>query len=171
MSSRTSRQAVKPPTSRSRKVVSTFLILSTLFLLGATVVLSATSYYLKISLSAYLTEDEVAWHPSDGIKPLKYNPNGTSQVHQRRQGWEDVTVDPNGGVMGTGTLPEIWEGFEEVATSSEGYDDAVETLAEDHEDVWDVDGPGSGAYWMRKDWNGTVQQTDSWERLRNVTTR
>ena len=36
---------------------------------------------------------------------------------------------------------------------------------------WDVDGRGTGEYWMRKDWDGHVEGTHDWTRLNNVTTQ
>ncbi|KAK4686177.1 hypothetical protein P7C73_g3955, partial [Tremellales sp. Uapishka_1] len=60
------------------------------------------------------------------------------------------------------------------------YDDDVDASElEEEDDVldfsigqeWGVDGAGSGGYWMREDWDGRVERTDSWERLENVTTR
>ncbi|ODO05025.1 hypothetical protein I350_05637 [Cryptococcus amylolentus CBS 6273] len=37
--------------------------------------------------------------------------------------------------------------------------------------TWGIDGAGSGGYWMEKDWDGRVRDTDSWERLYNVSNR
>jgi hypothetical protein len=39
------------------------------------------------------------------------------------------------------------------------------------ETEWDVDGEGSGGYWMRNDWDGHVEGTHDWTRLFNVTER
>ncbi|WWC60444.1 uncharacterized protein I303_103016 [Kwoniella dejecticola CBS 10117] len=39
------------------------------------------------------------------------------------------------------------------------------------DDIWGIDGKGSGGYWMQKDWNGKVENTQSWDRLFNVTNR
>ncbi len=137
-------------------------------------VLSSVSYYLNIPISAYLTEDEVLWRVSDAIPLLKYNPGETSTVQQKRQEWEEITdeLDPSKGLMGTDTIVEVWEELEEeVAGDGQRKPfDAVSTAAEEI-DEWDVDGMGTGVYWMKKDWNGTVRDTDSWERLFNVTTR
>jgi hypothetical protein len=41
------------------------------------------------------------------------------------------------------------------------------SLAED----WDIDGKGTGSYWMKNQWDGKVHDTDDWSRLYNVTTR
>lgn len=48
--------------------------------------------------------------------------------------------------------------------------DASEYGDEDQEDasLWGPNGRGTGGYWMQKDWDGTVRDTDSWERLYNV---
>lgn len=34
--------------------------------------------------------------------------------------------------------------------------------------AWGPDGKGSGGYWMKAGWAGEVEDTDSWERLENV---
>ncbi len=163
----------KPPTSRSKKIIITILILLALFLLGTVIVLSSVKYYLNIPTYAYLTEDEVAWRRSDAISQLSYEPEDSSRIHPRQE-WEDVSekLDPDKGVMGADTIAEVWEELEEVEGAEEGHDEAVgieeeESLAGDGH-VWDVDGQGTGGYWMRKDWDGTVQNSDSWERLFNV---
>lgn len=36
--------------------------------------------------------------------------------------------------------------------------------------AWGPDGKGSGGYWMKAGWEGKIEQTDTWERLENVTT-
>ena len=156
-----------------KKIALTLLVLLSLFLAGTIVVLSTTKYYLNIPQYAYLTEDEVAWRQSDAIKPLLYEPEESLVL--RRQEWDEITDvrpdgGPDGGVMGADMLPEVWEELEEV-TAEIGDEVGTAQSGDETEVVWDVDGPGTGGYWMRKDWEGTVRGTDSWERLFNVTTR
>ena len=45
-----------------------------------------------------------------------------------------------------------------------------QSAANETSDIWDVDGPGSGGYWMRKDWAGEIQGTRAWDHLYNATT-
>ncbi|ORY29752.1 nucleotide-diphospho-sugar transferase [Naematelia encephala] len=174
------------PTSRSRKLVITLLILLSLFLLGTVIVLSSVSYYLAIPSGAYLTEEEVPWRLGDAIAPLKYRPDETSQQH-KRQDWDNVDEVPpempsGDSVMGADEIAEVWEQLGEVDVESDAeLDDSVEAepmeveteieIQDVDETVWDVDGRGSGDYWMRKDWDGRVKESDSWHRLFNVTTR
>lgn len=81
----------------------------------------------------------------------------------------DITdARPEGGVMGADALPEIWEGLEEVKSAGEV---TTSQLNGQGQTVWDVDGEGTGGYWMRKDWAGSVEGMTSWERLFNVTAR
>ncbi|WWC68502.1 uncharacterized protein I206_102431 [Kwoniella pini CBS 10737] len=119
--------------------------------------------------------------------------------NRRRKEWRDVTDDlatggilETSGVLGTDTLPDSWKELEEemeeldqVEESDEPptYVDSVETTAESENDqldenaeqtendLWGIDGKGSGGYWMQKDWNGKVENTKSWNRLFNVTNR
>ena len=130
------------------------LVLLTLFLVGTVVVLSSISYWLAIPAWAPLTEDEVAWTPADAIAPLKYSPPGTAIPKRMLPLNEDEERDER---------EELAQEFLETST---GYED------EDWlEQQWDVDGRGSGAYWMVKDWDGHVHDTHDWERLYNVTAR
>ena len=144
--------------SKTRKAVIVFLVLLSLFLVGTVVVLSTVSYYFALPQVAFLTEEEVPWRPQDGIRPLKDLP--VAQVKPsggvaRRQ--DDL------GILGEETLPEVWEDLEEIAEEEE--------IGAYSSDAWGLDGEGTGGYWMRKDWDGTVRGSDSWERLFNVTTR
>jgi len=135
--------------SRSRKVIIAFLVILTLFLVGTVVVLSSISYYLAIPAVAYITENEVAWLPSDAISPLKYNPEGSAKSHRRQ-------LDA-----------EVFDTEVEAADTYGDEDEGDDAASGD----WDVDGPGSGQYWMKSDWNGHVEGTHDWTRLDNVTTQ
>ena len=130
---------------RSRRNVLTILILLSLFLVGTVIVLSSVSYYLALPAWAFLSEAEVPWRPSDAIKPLKYSPPGTAR-HQKRE--------PQLSPEEEATLPE-----------------PIEEWPMDPESLWDVDGEGSGSYWMEKSWDGHVEGTEDWTRLYNVTAR
>ncbi|WVW80297.1 hypothetical protein I302_102275 [Kwoniella bestiolae CBS 10118] len=59
----------------------------------------------------------------------------------------------------------------DISVESEENTAAVMDEVEENDEKWGIDGKGSGGYWMRKDWNGKVEDTNSWERLFNVTTR
>ena len=50
-------------------------------------------------------------------------------------------------------------------------DDMDDYVKPANESEWDVDGEGSGGYWMQKDWDGHVEGTHDWARLNNVTER
>lgn len=51
------------------------------------------------------------------------------------------------------------------STWSSEYDD------EEGAGVWGPNGRGTGGYWMQKDWDGTVRETETWDRLYNVSLR
>jgi len=121
------------------------LVILTLFLVGTVVVLSSVSYYLAIPAAAYLSETEVVWTSDDAIKPLKYSPEGTAKSHRRQLDADVFDLEVEAEEIGAA----------ENASTTE----------------WDVDGPGSGQYWMRKDWDGHVDGTHDWSRLNNVTTK
>jgi hypothetical protein len=180
----------KAPATRTRKIVITLIVLVSLILVGTIVVLSSISYYLAIPADAYLTEIEVPWKPEDVIRSLYEPPSPSAEagaVKAKRQDFEEVGtgVSPSTGVMGTDTIAEVWEELEEELEEEfeheavdHAYDDAVEISqvsspsgSEDEDWAWGVDGKGTGGYWMREDWDGTVQDTASWNRLYNVTTR
>jgi hypothetical protein len=176
-SPRTARQ-----THPYRKAIIIFSILVSLFLLGTVIVLSSVSYYLAFPDGAFLTEDEVPWTGQDLIKALADPPtiNGTIA---RRQEWEELQAE--GAVMGTETIPQIWDEISETSETSEvkaaevsAMDDleddtgVVDTFAEtSDEGDWGIDGKGTGSYWMKDQWDGKVQDTSDWSRLYNVTTR
>ncbi|OXC66609.1 hypothetical protein AYX13_04727 [Cryptococcus neoformans] len=185
-------------TSRTRKTVIIFLVILSLILLGTVIVLSTVSYYLAIPSWAYLTETEVAWRPEDVIKPLLEQPR--PKLSKRVQ-WRELDSDvPAYTSTGTATASiisvdsatmtaETWDEFkeemEELDAAEEVDEDiftkpeseAVDTLPtatssiEEDNGQWGIDGMGTGSYWMRNDWDGRVRDTDSWERLYNVTNR
>lgn len=72
-------------------------------------------------------------------------------------------------------LDAVEEANEDDITESEGeaVDAGSNATSSIEEDVgqWGIDGMGSGSYWMRNNWDGRVRDTDSWERLYNVTNR
>jgi hypothetical protein len=192
MSLSTASRPAKAPATRTRKIVITLIVLVSLILVGTIVVLSSISYYLAIPAGAYLTEDEVPWRPEDVIRSLYDAPTPSATATPgkvKRQDFEEIGVgagvSPSTGVMGTDTIAEVWEELEEELEEEfeqeavdHAYDDAVEISqvsspsgSEDEDWVWGVDGKGTGGYWMREDWDGTVQDTASWNRLYNVTTR
>jgi hypothetical protein len=72
-------------------------------------------------------------------------------------GWTDG-VGKNGVIPPLVDLNSTWS----VLDNSE-YDDVEES-----EGVWGPNGRGTGGYWMQKDWDGKVQDTNSWDRLYNV---
>jgi hypothetical protein len=179
---------LKPPTTRTRKIVITLVVLVSLVLVGTIVVLSSVSYYLNIPASAYLTEEEVPWRPQDVIRSL-YEPPSI----EPRQEWDEAdsplpsasaSASASDPVMGSDTLAEVWEELEELEEELEDedeYDDLVDSpavnitrppaISQVDEGGWGVDGKGTGGYWMKADWEGQVRDTGSWERLYNVTTR
>ncbi|WVR03699.1 hypothetical protein IAU60_000694 [Kwoniella sp. DSM 27419] len=188
-------------TTKTRRIVITLLILLSLFLVGTVIVLSSVRYYFGIPSWAYLTESEVSWSPQDVIKPLLDPSEipSSSGRSSRRQDWSEVTDNvvsaaadsavASSGILGSETLPESWKELEEEIEELEeevgetAYDDAMTLTAEgattassaqvdqDDDDSWGIDGRGTGGYWMKKDWDGRVDGTDSWERLYNVSTR
>lgn len=170
-----------------RKVIIIFSILVSLFLLGTVIVLSSVSYYLAIPDGAFLTEEEVPWTGDDHIASLK-EPVSVPEVIDlgKRQEWEEVTGE--GAVLGAETIPEVWDELAEEALPVEGVEPVASysspSEAADVENAsyssvsdvsdegsWGIDGKGSGAYWMKEDWDGVVRDSSSWDRLYNVTTR
>lgn len=162
-----------------RKVIIIFSILVSLFLLGTVIVLSSVSYYLAIPDGAFLTEEEVRWTGEDLIASLK-EPEVYNATLAERQGWEELGDEELGGedaVLGTETIPQIWTGS--AATWPDGEKPEVTHAAsttswseEGTSDAgWGIDGQGSGAYWMKDNWDGVVRDADNWERLYNVTSR
>jgi len=172
-SPRTARQ-----THPYRKAIIIFSILVSLFLLGTVIVLSSVSYYLAFPDGAFLTEDEVPWTGEDLIKAL-LDPRTMNGTIERRQEWEELKAED--AIMGSETIPQIWD---EVDASEVKAADV--TITEDLEDdsgsinlspeidspqSWGIDGMGTGSYWMKDQWDGTVQNTNDWSRLYNVTAR
>lgn len=159
-----------------RKAIIIFSILVSLFLLGTVIVLSSVSYYLAIPDGAFLTEEEVPWTGGDLISPL-LDPQEASKVdRQKRQDWKDL-AQAEDAVLGVDTIPQVWEeelGEElaEEASVTGAASSTYDAYASDTSDqVWDIDGKGSGAYWMREGWDGVVRDADNWDRLYNVTAR
>lgn len=152
------RTSPKPSSSRS-KVTVVLLVLLSLFLVGTVLVLSFVSYYFAIPSTAYLTEDEVTWISEGVIKPLLYEPPSTPQQHRRQ---EEIVTEDN--------VEEEWTEIEEalgLGLNVSAPADIVEIFSDDAE--WDIDGQGTGGYWMRKDWSGHVEGTHEWSRLDNIT--
>jgi hypothetical protein len=177
-SPRTARQ-----THPYRKAIIIFSILVSLFLLGTVIVLSSVSYYLAFPDGAFLTEDEIPWTGKDLIKALS-DPPSTNGTIERRQDWEELKAED--AVMGTETIPQIWDGISEEVEVTQEEVKAAEAPAEDPEDdsgsvnsfsdassgeEWGIDGMGTESYWMKDQWDGKVQDTNDWSRLYNVTTR
>lgn len=143
--------------SRGRRIIVVFVVLLALVLLGTAIVLSTVRYYFVIPKDAFLTEAEVPWHPEDAIKQLLDREEDTVDELKRRGSveWEEF----DGGATATGTALIPIQTLEPVEVVN-----ADLTAIEE----WDIDGKGSGGYWMRKDWDGRVQDLDSWDRLYNV---
>ena len=140
-------------------------------------------YYLAIPDGAFLTEEEVRWTGEDLIAPLK-EPELRNSTIEKRQGWEELGRED--AILGAETIPEVWNEMEveakveEIAldnTQSTGVstDDTYAgstSFADDTSDAaWGIDGQGSGAYWMRENWDGVVRDADNWDRLYNITAR
>lgn len=199
MPSQRTRRSRDTSTSLTRKTVIAFLVILSLVLLGTVIVLSTVSYYLAIPSWAYLTETEVAWRAEDVIKPLLEQPR--PKLSKRVQWGEldsDVlsysstgaaasasTISVDSATMTAETWDEFKEEMEELDAAEEVDEDiatqpeseAVDTdptatsSIEEDNGQWGIDGMGTGSYWMRNDWDGRVRDTDSWERLYNVTNR
>ncbi|KAL1411909.1 hypothetical protein Q8F55_002895 [Vanrija albida] len=157
----------KSSSSRARRAVLIIAVLITLFLLGTVIVLSSISYYLRIPLEAYLTEEEVPWRPQDVIKPLIGSEDEVGPpIH-----WDDVTAS-----QGVPTTHHRRSDAIEITETDVLPHSAIAkepVLADDtaNDGVWGVDGKGTGGYWMRDGWDGKVANTASWEHLYNVTVR
>lgn len=172
-----------------RNIIIVFSILVSLFLVGTIIVLSSVSYYLAFPDGAFLTEEEVPWTGDDLIASLKEPvpvPEPEAVRLRRRQDWEEL--DREDAVLDADTIPQVWDELSDEIVPTE--DDSAITaplppseadVANDapiatfsdafDEGVWGIDGQGSGAYWMREDWDGVVQDSSNWDRLYNVTTR
>lgn len=154
-----------------RRPVQVFAVLLFLFLVGTVIVLSTVVHYFGVDKNSFLSEDEVPWHPEDAIKPLR-DPveqtelsGSTSADDSNAKRAEDFTeildddaADDNGAPAATGSSA---VSPSKGSTTSAPVDDAV----------WGIDGKGTGGYWMRKDWDGKVANTHSWDRLYNITAR
>ena len=130
------------------------------------------SRYLSVAPQAFLTEEEVVWRNTDAISLLS-DQAGDARIVSRRRDWDGVS---NAGVMGTDILPEAWQGLDEIVdganASSEFFDRMdVKNKADGEMEVLEGGGEGNEGYWMKSDWEGTVEGTHSWERLFNVTTK
>ncbi|WWD05576.1 hypothetical protein V865_003657 [Kwoniella europaea PYCC6329] len=84
----------------------------------------------------------------------------------------DIPLDGDEQVEGE-TYDDSVESEDTTTTAAEAavLDHGMVQDAQDDDGVWGIDGEGTGGYWMKKDWNGKVQDTESWDRLFNVTTR
>ncbi|ORX35295.1 hypothetical protein BD324DRAFT_609547 [Kockovaella imperatae] len=149
---RTSKHVPCPrPLYRSRRTILLIVILISLFLVGTVIVLSSVSYYLAIPAWAFLSEDEVPWSTLDAIKSLRYSPMGTARQHKREAAPEAANDQQRG--------------------LDDDFDWFVSDANEEDSDRWDVDGAGSGGYWMEKEWDGRVRGANDWTKLYNVTAR
>lgn len=151
--------AGKSSASRSRRVILIAVVLLGLIVLGTFIVLSSVSYALYIPAAAFLTEAEVPWKDSDVIRQLHDPANDTAI----------------GEMVEASAAKHLINDDDDDVNDNETYS-AVTTAAgsADHQDkqsVWGVDGKGTGGYWMRDDWDGTVHNTSSWERLYDVKLR
>ncbi|TXT07464.1 hypothetical protein VHUM_03184 [Vanrija humicola] len=157
----------KSSSSRARRAALIIAVLITLFLLGTVIVLSSISYYLRIPLEAYLTENEVPWRPQDVIKPLIGSEDEVGPpIH-----WDDVTASQGVPTTHHGRSDAI-EITDTTDYEHSAVSDSPSTPDETANDgVWGIDGKGSGGYWMREGWDGKVENTASWEHLYNVTVR
>lgn len=199
MPSQRTRRSRDTSTSLTRKTVIAFLVILSLVLLGTVIVLSTVSYYLAIPSWAYLTETEVAWRAEDVIKPLLEQPRPklSKRVQWGELDSDVLSYSSTGAAVSASTISvdsatmtaETWDEFkeemeeldaaeevdEDIATQPEGEavdtDPTATSSIEEDNGQWGIDGMGTGSYWMRNDWDGRVRDTDSWERLYNVTNR
>lgn len=199
MPSQRTRRSRDTSTSLTRKTVIAFLVILSLVLLGTVIVLSTVSYYLAIPSWAYLTETEVAWRAEDVIKPLLEQPRPklSKRVQWGELDSDVLSYSSTGAAASASTISvdsatmtaETWDEFkeemeeldaaeevdEDIATQPEGEavdtDPTATSSIEEDNGQWGIDGMGTGSYWMRNDWDGRVRDTDSWERLYNVTNR
>lgn len=143
------------------------------------IVLSSVSYYLAFPDGAFLTEDEVPWTGDDLIKALQDPPSVNGTI-ERRQDWEELKAED--AVMGSETIPQIWDEISGVGEVKAADVSAAEDLEDDSGSInpfsessigedWGIDGKGTGSYWMKDQWDGVVKDTNDWSRLYNVTTR
>lgn len=126
--------------SLTRKISLGFLIILALFLIGTIIVLSTVRHYFGIPESADLTERDVLWdHGKGNIREFQQEKYGLHD-HFNVDSIEDgVAIEDLGHGNGNGN------------------------------GIWGKEGKGSGGYWMKRNWNGVVGETTSWQRLYNVT--
>lgn len=95
----------------------------------------------------------------------------TIQRYFRIEDWAYLDESEIGGWSeggGNGEIPALKELVMGNATSvnrTTGWED------DDEEDVWGPNGEGTGGYWMKQSWDGTVRDTEDWSRLYNVSLR
>ena len=199
MPSQRTRRSRDTSTSLTRKTVIAFLVILSLVLLGTVIVLSTVSYYLAIPSWAYLTETEVAWRAEDVIKPLLEQPRPklSKRVQWGELDSDVLSYSSTGAAAPASTISvdsatmtaETWDEFKEEMEERDAAEEVDEDIAtqpeseavdtdptatssiEEDNGQWGIDGMGTGSYWMRNDWDGRVRDTDSWERLYNVTNR
>lgn len=141
-SSKLSSSSPSSKSSLTRKLSLVFLIILALFLIGTIIVLSTVRHYFGIPESADLTERDVLWDHGKG---------NIREFQQEKYGLHDHF-----------NLDSIEDG---VAIEDLGHGNAN---AEGN-GIWGKEGKGSGGYWMKRNWNGVVGETTSWQRLYNVT--
>lgn len=144
-----------------RRPVTIFVILLALFLLGTVIVLSSVRSYFGVPTSALVTELEVPWA------------NGADVIQKLTPTSLDVRLpeDENDTVTGPATFDEDPKSWQDLADDpADGYSLPGSELSDDpaDDDLWGADGKGTGGYWMRKNWNGRVANTTSWQHLENV---
>lgn len=94
----------------------------------------------------------------------------TIQRYFRIEDWAYLDESEIGGWSeggGNGEIPALKELVMGNATSvnrTTGWE-------EEEEDAWGPNGEGTGGYWMKQSWDGTVRDTEDWSRLYNVSLR
>jgi hypothetical protein len=143
-----------------RRPLVIFAVLIFLVLAGTVIVLSTVKAYFGVDPAAFLTENEVPWRPEDAIALLR-----------------DPAPAADASAEASSAKTERAEDFDKILDGDVADEDApavtgTATTTESEDDVeWGLDGKGTGGYWMRKDWDGKVQNTHAWDRLYNITTR
>lgn len=96
----------------------------------------------------------------------------TIQRYFRIEDWAYLDESEIGGWSeggGNGVIPALKDlavGNATRANRTTGWEDE-----EEEQDTWGPNGEGTGGYWMKQDWDGTVRDTEDWNRLYNVTLR
>ncbi|KAI5450832.1 hypothetical protein NCC49_002574 [Naganishia albida] len=96
----------------------------------------------------------------------------TIQRYFRIEDWAYLDESEIGGWSeggGNGVIPALKDlavGNATRANRTTGWEDE-----EEEQDAWGPNGEGTGGYWMKQDWDGTVRDTEDWNRLYNVTLR